>query len=120
MDFIKLISTLCAVIASSGAPQAVQAAQVIAVVTHDVKDVPVWKQHFDSALSIRRYAGELNAVIKSDPRHPNRIVVHMSWNNAESAYAWLTSDTLREAMHLSGVTGPATVSLNGTSFTIIP
>lgn len=72
-------------------------------VVHEVEDHDAWRTVFDSGLSTRQSAGELQFEISRHPEYPNRIIATFRWDTAERARAFVDDPFVRHAMMAAGV-----------------
>ena len=80
------------------------------IVQHMVKDYAEWKKVFDSAIEMRKSAGELSAEIFRDAGEPNNLTVINKWDSLKNAQNFLQAPELKAAMEKAGVAGQPTVS----------
>ena len=84
---------------------------VLAVVSHPVKDFAAWKLVYDSVQPLRDRAGVTGAEVFRDPADPAKIVVIHRFPSIEAAQGFLSDPGLKEAMAKGGVTAPPSVTL---------
>jgi quinol monooxygenase YgiN len=80
------------------------------LVQHKVKDFAEWKKTFDSAIEMRKSAGELSAQVFRDAEDPNSLTVINQWDTIENAQKFVQSPELQAAMEKTGVAGPPTIT----------
>jgi quinol monooxygenase YgiN len=80
------------------------------LVQHKVKDFAEWKKVFDSAIEMRKSAGELSAQVFRDAEDPNNLTVINQWDSLENAQKFVQSPDLQAAMEKAGVAGPPTIT----------
>ena len=79
------------------------------IVQHKVKDFAEWKKVFDSAIEMRKSAGELSAEVFRDASNPNNITVINKWDSLENAQKFVQAPELKAAMEKAGVAGPPAI-----------
>ena len=80
------------------------------IVQHKVKDFAEWKKTFDSAIEMRKSAGELSAQVFRDAEDPNSLTVINQWDSIENAQKFVQSPELKAAMEKAGVAGPPMIT----------
>jgi quinol monooxygenase YgiN len=81
------------------------------LVKHTVKDFDNWKKVFDEHAATRNAAGCQGGELFQTAENPNEVVIRFSWDSADHARAFASSDDLREIMKKAGVLGPPTVTV---------
>jgi hypothetical protein len=76
-----------------------------AIIVHEVKDFDTWKTAFDAHEGARRAAGIVMHNLHRDADAPNRVVVFMAAEDAETLPKFASSDELKEKMMEAGVVG---------------
>ncbi|MBI5720441.1 MAG: antibiotic biosynthesis monooxygenase [Burkholderiales bacterium] len=76
------------------------------LIIHAVKDYKAWKQVFDDAASIRKYAGEQSYYVLRDENDANRVVHFSKWASIAQARAFFESARLVEIRRQAGVEAP--------------
>jgi quinol monooxygenase YgiN len=80
------------------------------LIQHKVKSFAEWKKVFDSAVELRKSAGELSTQIYQDASDPNKVTVVNKWDSLANAQKFAHSPELKAAMEKAGVDGPPSVS----------
>jgi hypothetical protein len=75
------------------------------LIRHKVADYSRWKEVFDSHLTARRRAGELDCHLFHNVEDPHELVLLLDWQTIEEARKFMTSDDLRKRMQDAGVQG---------------
>lgn len=73
------------------------------MIRHEVKDFNAWKSVFDSAVDMRKGAGETSAQVFRDADSPNMVTIINGWDSADRAEAFLNNPDLADAMEQAGV-----------------
>jgi heme-degrading monooxygenase HmoA len=79
------------------------------LVRHKVADYSRWRAVFDDALMMRRNAGEQSYRVFRSYENANEVSLLCDFDTLEHARAFLTSDSLKEAMQAGGVVEPPSV-----------
>ncbi|MEO0862649.1 MAG: hypothetical protein AAFY65_18800 [Pseudomonadota bacterium] len=82
------------------------------MVQHDVADIAAWRDVFDSGLSTRQSAGELQFQILSMDGPPATVLAIFEWTSEESALAFVNDPAVRNAMASAGVISEPVISLH--------
>jgi len=75
------------------------------LVRHKVADFTRWKELFDSHLSARKQAGELDFHLFQSVNDPREITLLLDWDSVEHARQFMGSDDLKTKMQQAGVMG---------------
>src|SRR5680860_430265 len=78
-------------------------------ISHEIKNYDSWKIVFDKFETQRKEAGIVDLFIKRDINNTNSITIFSEITNLEKAKAFVSSNTLKEAMKDAGVTGPPSI-----------
>ena len=84
---------------------------ILAVVSHPVKDFAAWRIVYDSVQPIRDRANVTGAEVFQDPADPTKVVIIHRFPSVEAAQGFLADPELKEAMMKGGVTAPPSVIL---------
>ncbi len=71
----------------------------------EVADYDAWRAVFDSMESVRRAAGARSDRVFRSADDPNVVTLLITWDNIESARAWMNDSRLGEALKAAGVKG---------------
>ena len=82
------------------------------LIIHEVANYVAWKSVFDSAVSIRKEAGERSYQVLRYEHEPNRIVHFSAWTSAADARAFFESDRLIQIRREAGVKAPEFIYLD--------
>lgn len=82
------------------------------MVQHDVVDIAAWRDVFDSGLSVRQSAGELQFEILTMSTFPNSVIGIFEWTSEEDALAFVNSSSVRAAMTSAGVISEPVISIH--------
>jgi quinol monooxygenase YgiN len=107
-DMFMAAAAATAAVVVGKAANAAAMGQVLAVISHPVKDYAVWKAVYDSAEPIRAKAGVTGAEVFHDPKDPNMIVVIHRFPTLDAMQAFLGDPGLKAAMEKGGVLAPPT------------
>lgn len=83
--------------------------EVLAVVTHPVKDYAAWRKAFDAAAPMQKAMGIIGVEVFQDPKDPNKVIVIDRYPDMATMERYLGNPQLKEAMTQAGVTAPPTV-----------
>jgi Domain of unknown function (DUF1330) len=78
-------------------------------VRHDVADYDAWRKVYDDFGGEQQARGVRAEAVYRSVEDPNDVTVWHDFDDAESARAFVSSDTLREAMASAGVQGQAQI-----------
>ena len=78
-------------------------ADVLVLVSHEVKDFDAWKKGFDGDKAVRKKAGFKELFIARDTAKPNLIHLGFTAASAEKAKAFIENPKLKETMEKCGV-----------------
>ena len=113
MTRIQIAAALCCAIALPVAAQD-QTDTVWMIVQHDVAAYAPWREVFDSGLSTRQSAGELQFEILTKPGPPVAIMAIFEWTDADAALAFANDPAVRNAMQAGGVLSDPVITLHDT------
>lgn len=82
------------------------------MVQHDVADIAAWRDVFDSGLSVRQSAGELQFQIITLDGPPATVLAIFEWTSEESALEFVNDSAVRNAMASAGVISEPVISLH--------
>ena len=82
------------------------------IVQHDVADLEAWRDVFDSGLSTRQSAGELQFQILTMDGPPATVLAIFEWTSEESALAFVNDPFVRNAMASAGVISEPVISIH--------
>jgi quinol monooxygenase YgiN len=74
------------------------------LVHHKVQDYSAWRKVFDDGAKTRKEYGSTGFQVLKSTSDPNDLTVITDWPSVDAAKAFVTSDTLKEAMKNAGVT----------------
>jgi quinol monooxygenase YgiN len=83
------------------------------LVRHSVKDFASWKKVFDEHASFREEHGCKGGELYQNAEDPNEVLIRFSWDSADHARAFASSEDLRKVMTKAGVLGAPTVTVLG-------
>ncbi|MEP5199645.1 MAG: hypothetical protein ABJQ66_09515, partial [Paracoccaceae bacterium] len=78
----------------------------------DVADLDAWREVFDSGLSARQSAGELQYEILAMDGPPATVLAIFQWTSEESALAYVNDPIIRNAMTSAGVISEPVITLH--------
>jgi quinol monooxygenase YgiN len=81
------------------------------LIIHEVADYPAWKAIFDSAVGIRREAGERSYQVLKYEADANKIVHFSAWTSLADAKAFFESARLVKIREEAGVKAPEFIYL---------
>jgi quinol monooxygenase YgiN len=81
------------------------------LIIHEVEDYPTWKAIFDSAVGIRKNAGEISYQLLKYDTDANRIVHFSRWTSLSNAREFFESPELVEIRKKAGVKAPEFIYL---------
>lgn len=87
-------------------------APVWMMVQHDVADIAAWRDVFDSGLSVRQSAGEVQFQILTIDGPPASVVAIFEWTSEAAALAFVNDPAVRNAMNAAGVISEPVVTLH--------
>lgn len=73
------------------------------MVQHDVADCAAWREVFDSGLSVRQSAGELQYEVIKKTGEPTAVLAIFEWDGADAALAFVNDPSVQAAMQSAGV-----------------
>lgn len=111
MTRFQFAAALCCAIALPAAAQD-QTDTVWMIVQHDVAAYAPWREVFDSGLSTRQSAGELQFEILTKPGPPVAVMAIFEWTNADAALTFVNDPAVRSAMQAGGVISEPVVTLH--------
>jgi len=82
------------------------------MVQHDVADLEAWRDVFDSGLSARQSAGELQFQILTMDGPPATVFAIFEWTNEDAALAFVNDPVVRNAMTSAGVISEPVITLH--------
>ena len=82
------------------------------MVQHDVADLEAWRDVFDSGLSARQSAGELQFEIVTMDGTPATVLAIFEWTSEEAALAFVNDPVVRNAMTSAGVISEPVITLH--------
>ena len=82
------------------------------MVQHDVADLEAWRDVFESGLSARQSAGELQFEIVTMDGPPATVLAIFEWTSEEAALAFVDDPVVRNAMRSAGVTSEPVITLH--------
>ncbi|WP_420862570.1 hypothetical protein [Algirhabdus cladophorae] len=113
MTRFQFAAAFCCAIALPVAAQD-QPDTVWMIVQHDVAAYSPWREVFDSGLSTRQSAGELQFEILTKPGAPVAIMAIFEWTDADAALAFANDPAVRNAMQAGGVISKPVITLHDT------
>ncbi len=113
MTRFQFAAALCCAIALPVAAQG-QPDTVWMIVQHDVAAYAPWREVFDSGLSTRQSAGELQFEILTKPGPPVTVMAIFEWTDADAALAFANDPAVRNAMQAGGVISDPVITLHDT------
>ena len=113
MTRFQFAAALCSAITLPAAAQD-QTDTVWMIVQHDVAAYAPWREVFDSGLSTRQSAGELQFEILTKPGPPVAVMAIFEWTDAEAALAFVNDPSVRNAMQAGGVISDPVITLHDT------
>ncbi len=81
------------------------------LIIHEVADYPAWKAVFDSAVGIRKEAGERSFQVLNYESDANKIVHFSAWTSIADAKAFFESPRLVKIREEAGVKAPEFIYL---------
>ncbi len=106
--------TLCLAVglsAKEAMKASTHAGKVTVIITHEVKDYPVWRKAFDADELNRKSAGFVIRGVYADVNKPNMVSIVGEFPSAAAADAFATSPKLKEVMEKAGVIGKPDVKV---------
>lgn len=82
------------------------------MVQHDVADYAAWREVFDSGLSVRQSAGELQYEVIKKIGEPTAVLAIFEWDGADAALAFVNDPSVQAAMQSAGVISEPVVHLS--------
>jgi len=86
-------------------------AEVVVLVTHDVKDFSIWKKMYDTDGHNRSKVGLKELFVGRDRQRPNRVCLGFLAASEEKAQAFMDSPAVKETMQKAGVVSPPEIQI---------